>query len=127
MGQGNPFCQPGSYNAELTPTVCQSQGIGLFGGNRQLTPETSQNFDFGVIVSPIEDLGITLDYYRILLRNRIGGVPASAIYGDPTTFSSYIVTNSSGTLTPTVAEATDCNPYTAPTCGYIKSARFEYG
>ncbi len=120
IGQGNPFCQPGSYNTEFTPNVCQSQGIGLFGGNRQLTPETSQNFDLGVIVSPVEDLGITLDYYRILLRNRIGGVPASAIYGDPTTFSSYVVTNSSGTLTPSVAEATDCNPYTAPTCGYIK-------
>ena len=30
-------------------------GIGLFGGNRHLTAETSQNFDFGVIVSPVED------------------------------------------------------------------------
>jgi len=28
-----------------TPTVCASQGLGLFGGNRQPTPETSQNFD----------------------------------------------------------------------------------
>jgi iron complex outermembrane receptor protein len=119
MGQGNPFCQPGSYNAEFTPSSCNAQGIGLYGGNRNLTPETSQNFDLGVIISPIEDLGITLDYYRILLKNRIASVPASAIYGNPTTFSSYIVPNSSGALTPTVAEATDCNPYTSPTCGYI--------
>jgi iron complex outermembrane recepter protein len=119
IGQGNPFCQPGSYNAIFTPSVCQSQGLGLYGGNRHLTPETSQNFDFGVILSPVEELGITLDYYRILLKNRIGTVPASAIYGDPTTFSSYIVTNSNGTLTPSVAEATACNPYTQPTCGYI--------
>ncbi len=119
IGQGNPFCQPGSYNALFTASVCQSQGIGLFGGNKRLTPETSQNFDLGVIISPVQDLGITLDFYRILLKNTISAVPASAIYGDPTTLSSYIVPNSSGTLTPSVAEATFCTPYTAPTCGYI--------
>jgi len=123
MGQGNPFCKPGSYTAEWTQATCQSQGIGLFGGNRHLTPETSQNFDLGVIVQPIEDLGITLDYYRVLLKNTIGTVPASAIYGNPNNFPTYIVTATSGpysgTLPPTTAEASVCNPYTQPTCGYI--------
>jgi iron complex outermembrane recepter protein len=123
MGNGNPFCQPGSYTAEWTPTTCQAQGIGLYGGNSHLTPETSQNFDLGVIVQPIQDMGITLDYYRVLLKNAIGGVPSSAIYGDPTTFSNYIVPATSGTyagtLPPTIAEATVCHPYTQPTCGYI--------
>ncbi|HEY6458245.1 MAG TPA: TonB-dependent receptor [Steroidobacteraceae bacterium] len=119
MGQGNPFCQPGSYNTEWTPLACSSQGIGLYGGNKNLTPETSQNFDLGVIISPVQDLGITLDYYRILLKNTISTVPASAIYGNPTAFANYIVPNSSGTLPATIAEATDCTPYTAPTCGYI--------
>jgi iron complex outermembrane recepter protein len=126
MGQGNPFCQPGSYNAEWTPSTCLAQGIGLYGGNTKLTPETSQNFDFGVVLQPIEDLGITLDYYRILLKNTIGQVPANAIYGDPTTFASSIVTATSGqyagSLPPTIAEATNCQPYTAPTCGYIDRA-----
>jgi iron complex outermembrane recepter protein len=120
MGQGNPFCQTGSYNAEWTPAACQAQGLGLFGGNKHLTPETSQNFDFGVVISPVEDMGITLDYYRILLKNTISAVPYSAIYGNPTAFSSFIVPNSSGTLTPSIAEANQCNPYTQLTCGYIK-------
>jgi iron complex outermembrane receptor protein len=123
MGQGNPFCQPGSYTAEWTQATCLAQGIGLYGGNKNLTPETSQNFDFGVIVQPIQDMGITLDYYRVLLKNAIGGVPSSAIYGNPTTFSSYIVPATTGTyagtLPPTIAEANACQPYTAPTCGYI--------
>ena len=123
MGQGNPFCQAGSYNAEWTPSTCLAQGIGLYGGNKNLTPETSQNFDFGVVVQPIQDMGITLDYYRILLKNTISTVPASAIYGDPTTFASDIVTATSGTyagtLPPTIAEASVCQPYTASTCGYI--------
>jgi iron complex outermembrane receptor protein len=119
MGQGNPFCQPGSYNTEWTPAACGTQGIGLYGGNKNLTPETSENFDLGVIISPIQDLGITLDYYRILLKNTISTVPGSAIYSNPTAFSNYIVPNSSGTLPGTISEATACNPYTAPTCGYV--------
>jgi iron complex outermembrane receptor protein len=119
MGQGNPFCSPGNYTAEWNPTVCNSQGLGLNGGNKSLAPITSQNFDLGVIVSPIKDMGITLDYYRILLKNAIQAIPASAIYADPTALSAYIVTNSSGTLTPSIQESSACNPYTAPTCGYI--------
>ena len=119
MGQGNPFCSPGNYNAEWTTTACNSQGLGLNGGNTNLKPETSQNFDFGVIVSPIKDMGITLDYYRILLKQVVQPIPASAIYSSPTTFPSDIITNSSGTLTPSIAEPKECNPYTAPTCGYI--------
>ena len=119
MGSGNPFCSPGNYTTEWNPTVCASQGLALNGGNRDLKPETSQNFDLGVIFSPIRDMGITVDYYRILLKGVVQTVPASAIYSDPTALSNYIIANSSGTLTPSVAEANECNPYTAATCGYI--------
>lgn len=123
MGSGNPFCQPGSYTSLWTPQTCAAQGIGLFGGNSHLAPETSQNFDLGFIVQPIADLGITVDYYRILLKNTIKAVPSSAIYGDPTTFASYITPATSGiysgTLPPSIAEGSVCVPYTAPTCGYI--------
>jgi iron complex outermembrane recepter protein len=118
-GQGNPFCSPGNYNAEWTPTLCNSQALKLNGGNRNLIPETSQNFDLGIIVSPIQNMGITLDYYRILLKNVVQPIPASAIFSNPSAFASDIVTNSSGTLTPSVAESLQCNPYTAATCGYI--------
>ena len=119
MGTDNPFCVAGQYTALWNPTVCNSQGLALNGGNRNLQPETSQNFDLGFIVSPIQDMGITVDYYRILLKNVIQAIPASAIYSDPTALSSFIVTNSAGTLTTSIDEANECNPYTAPTCGYI--------
>ena len=119
MGNGNPFCSPGNYNAEWTQAVCNTQGLGLFGGNRQLTPETSQNFDLGVVVAPVANLGITLDYYRILLKNTIGQIPAAAIYENPVGFAADIVTNDNGTLTPSIEESQYCNPYTQPTCGYI--------
>jgi iron complex outermembrane recepter protein len=60
-----------------------------------------------------------LDYYRILLKNTIGTVPVTAIYGNPAQFSSYYVLNNSGGLTPSIQEASSCHPFTAPTCGYI--------
>jgi iron complex outermembrane receptor protein len=119
MGNNYPFCTAGNYNAEWTQAVCNTQGLGLFGGNRHLTPETSQNFDFGVVVAPLTSLGITLDYYRILLKNTIGQIPAAAIYENPTGFANDIVTNNNGSLTPSIEEAQFCNPYTAATCGYI--------
>ena len=123
MGDGNPFCQPGSYNAEWTQQACTTQGIALYGGNLDLKPETSQNFDLGMVLQPMENLGITLDYYRILLKNTINRVPASAIYGDPDTFASSIVTATTGpyagSLPGTTGQATYCTPYTASTCGYI--------
>jgi iron complex outermembrane receptor protein len=92
----------------------------LFGGNNALTPEKSQNFDFGIVVSPIQDMGITIDYYRILLKNTIGTIPAETIYANPTVFANQYVLNSAGGLTPSIQEANSCTPPTAATCGYIK-------
>jgi iron complex outermembrane receptor protein len=125
MGQGNPDCPPNvataipPFTSSPNGGTCNTQGIGATGGNRSLTPETSQNFDIGVIVSPIQDMGITLDWFRILLKNTIGNIPPTAIYGNPSQFANYYVLNNTGGLTPTIDEATQCNPYTQPTCGYI--------
>lgn len=124
MGQGNPNCvnanaTPPSATPPFTPQTCNTQGLGLFGGNKNLTPETSQNFDFGVVLTPVTDLGVTIDYYRILIKNTISQVPAQAIYSDPTRFANFYVLDNTGGLTPSINEATSCIPYTLPTCGYI--------
>ena len=119
----NPFCAPGNYTTVWTPAVCNAQGLGLFGGNPHLKPETSENFDFGVILAPLPNLGITLDYYRILVKNTIGAVPPSDIYQNPTQFSNLIHlgngANGAPFLTPSAAESAYCTPYTQATCGYI--------
>jgi iron complex outermembrane receptor protein len=120
MGTGNPDCPVGKAAIPpFTAATCNTQGLGLFGGNKKLTPETSQNFDFGVVLQPIEDMGITLDYYRVLVKNTIGAIPVQAIYGNPSGFTSSYVLNNTGGLTPSIQEAANCHPYTSPTCGYI--------
>lgn len=114
-----PPCAAGAYTTVFSYTVCNSQGLALAGGNKKLQPETSENFDFGVVVEPISDLGITLDYYRILIKNEIQSIPDTVIYGNPTEFANDYVLNASGTLTPAPESNTQCPTYTAPTCGYI--------
>lgn len=114
-----PGCSSGNYTTVFTYTNCTSQGLSLQGGNPKLQAETSENFDLGIIVAPMKNLGITLDYYRILIKNEIQLVQDQAIYGNPTLFPSNYVLNSAGTLTPAPESNTACPTYTAPTCGYI--------
>jgi iron complex outermembrane receptor protein len=131
MGQGNPDCPPASGAhaiAPFTDATCTTQGLGVTGGNANLTPETSQNFDFGIVLSPIRNMGITVDYYRILLKNTIGSIPASAMYANPSEFTKYYVLATGinpatglpyPSLTPSVDSATSCIPFTKPSCGYL--------
>jgi len=127
MGQGNPFCaSPADYNSEWNASDCNTQGLGVSGGNAHLTPEKSKNYDLGLVFSPVPDLGITADYYRIVVTNTIGRVPVEAIYADPTLFASLIHPSTTskngqlaGTLTPSIQSGPNCTPYYATSCGYI--------
>ncbi|MGH8254870.1 MAG: TonB-dependent receptor plug domain-containing protein [Steroidobacteraceae bacterium] len=123
-GYGNAVCAAelaaGNFNStEWTESVCDNQGLQLNGGNRSLKAETSENFDIGVIVEPIRNMGITLDYYRILLKNAISGIPYSAIYANPAAFPSQFVLNSAGSLSESISLGSECPTFTASTCGYV--------
>lgn len=122
-GYGNAVCAAelasGTFGSEFTESVCDNQGLGLYGGNSHLKAETSENFDIGVVVAPVRNLGITLDYYRVLIKNPIGTIPYSAIYANPTAFASDYVLNSAGSLTESINMGPDCTPYTAASCGYV--------
>ena len=97
LGQANGF--PGAVdpcsvdgaagtapNAALT-TLCVAHGVapdqvgvftqantqieGLFGGNPDLTEETSDTFTLGMIIQPISGLDITVDYFEIEVEDVI--------------------------------------------------------
>ncbi len=119
-----PPCVTGNYTTVFSASNCIAQGLTLLGGNRNLKPETSQNFDLGVIVEPIADLGITLDYYRIIIKNEIQSIPSTAIYDNPVQFANLYVLNNLGTLSQSPNLALDCTPSPPaadanPSCGYI--------
>jgi iron complex outermembrane receptor protein len=124
-----PGCASGNYTTIFTQTNCLSQGLGVYGGNTKLQPETSENFDLGFVVEPIPDLGITVDYYRVLLKNVIQAIPALAIYQNPTEFASLYTLNNAGTLSTATALSVACpnSNLHAPTCGYITQTDLNTG
>jgi iron complex outermembrane recepter protein len=113
-----PPC-PAGAPGPFTANNCISQGLASSGGNPNLKPETSQNFDLGFVIEPIDRLGITVDYYRINLRNEIQSLPDTTIYGNPVQFAADYVLNSAGTLTPAPLANNQCPTPKAATCGYI--------
>jgi iron complex outermembrane receptor protein len=114
-----PGCASGNYNTVFSQQNCGSQGLSLSGGNPKLNPETSQNFDLGFVVQPMSNLDVTVDYYRINLKNEIQALPGVTIYANPTAFASDYVLNNAGTLTPAPFANIDCPTPKAATCGYI--------
>ena len=50
----------------------------LSGGNPQLKPETSTSVSFGIVLQPIRELSVTVDYFDIKIKDAIGNI-------DPTT------------------------------------------
>jgi iron complex outermembrane receptor protein len=115
-----PGCASGNYNTVFSQANCAAQGMSLSGGNSKLKPEKSDNFDFGIVLEPVKDLGVTVDWYRVVVKNEIQTIPDDAIYSDPTAFSGLYKLNNAGTLTQAPVANTSCgNGPTTPTCGYI--------
>ncbi len=114
-----PPCASMDYTTVFSSLNCQSQGLALTGGNPNLKPETSQNFNLGLIVEPFKNLGITLDWYRVVVKNEIQTISGTTVYDNPSALSNLYVLNNAGTLTPANAGAQQCPTTSAPTCGYI--------
>ncbi|HHC71490.1 MAG TPA: TonB-dependent receptor [Thiotrichales bacterium] len=75
-----------TYSAEFARDFvnCANQGLGpdecpeaqydtTFSSNPDLGPETSKQYSLGVVVEPIQDLSVSVDYYRIDLTDAIRG------------------------------------------------------
>ena len=116
-----PGCASGNYTAVFTQENCLSQGLGIYGGNKNLKPETSENFDLGFVMAPFTDFSVTFDYYRILVKSVIQAIPALAVYQNPVSLASAYNLNNAGTLSTATALSVACpnSDFSAPTCGTI--------
>ncbi len=90
---GDNIADNGAVGATLR-ALCEAQGVaaanvgiftqantqieGRFGGNPNLTEETSDTFTFGIVIRPLDGLDITIDYFDIQVEDSIsvlgGGV-----------------------------------------------------
>ena len=93
---------------------CNQQFQALFGGNKNLDPETSKNATIGLMIEPIKDLNIGIDLWAIQLKHSIGSVSEDDVFDNPGLYRDVYHRTASGNL------ATDGSQCPDPaTCGYV--------
>ena len=105
---GNPIA--GASRA----TSCNAQFQALTGGNLNLQPEKSKNASLGIVVEPVRNLTLGVDYWWIDIKQTIGTIPDTTLFGTYPLFASSFHRLPDGTL------STDGSACPDPTtCGYV--------
>jgi iron complex outermembrane receptor protein len=63
---------PGTANQVQIGTYPVTSSVAQYFGAVALKPEESTNLSGGIVLTPVQDLDVTLDAYQIKVRNRIG-------------------------------------------------------
>ena len=108
-------------NGFSTADACGSQFIVLNGGNKTLKPEKSRNFNVGIVVEPVADANVGLDFWWIKLKQQIGTLSDDTIFGDPTKYAGLFNRGPGGGL------STDGSQCPGTTCGYVTDTTMNLG
>ena len=89
----DPLLCPGGKPAAggVESRDCDQQVQLQTGGNRNLKPEKSKTFTFGVGFEPAKGVVLTADYWNIKLTDQIAAFPEQAIFGDAARYASRFV------------------------------------
>jgi iron complex outermembrane receptor protein len=81
-----------AHQSILAPGTGAPETVGyITGGNPKVKPETSKNFDLGVVISPVNNFNLSLDYFSIYLYNVIApNASAQQIVADPSAYPGEI-------------------------------------
>jgi len=77
---------------------CNVQFQRLTGGNLDLQPEKSKSLTFGIVLEPMSNLSVGLDFWWLRVKNQISALTETTVFADPTTFAQYFKRNASGDL-----------------------------
>jgi iron complex outermembrane receptor protein len=110
----------------LDPQHRTSESVGnITAGNPNVKPETSQNLDLGIILSPIANLDLSADFYNIYLKDVIGqNATPNDIVADPAAYPGELVRSPSGTII--YVETLYTNEYAIHTTGVDVDASYSY-
>lgn len=61
---------------------CDLQQFKLQGGNPNLKPEKSRTYAAGLVIEPIREVTIAMDYWHIRLKDKIAALPEQTIFGN---------------------------------------------
>jgi iron complex outermembrane receptor protein len=123
------LCPGGTPVAGADPARdCNQQFNTQGGGNKNLKPETSSAWSFGVVLDVVQNVSVSADYWNTLVKGTIGVVPETSIFGDPAKYANRYVR--CGQLTPQERAALDaCSAYTpaADPLAYITQTQENLG
>ncbi len=92
---------------------CNVQFQRLTGGNTNLEPEKSKNWNIGIVLEPMPGLTMGVDIWSVKLTNAVAALSETTVLGDTATFGQYIRRNAAGDL------STDGTQCPGSTCGYL--------
>jgi iron complex outermembrane receptor protein len=76
---------------------CDLQQFKLQSGNKNLSPEKSVTYGFGVVLEPTPQVTLSLDYWNIELKDKIDYLPEQTIYGNFAKYRDRFLRNPDGT------------------------------
>ncbi len=68
------------------------------GSNPDVLPEKSRNLTLGMVVEPIRNMIVSLDYFNIYVKDSIGQLAQNAIFTNPVKYADLFVRNADGSL-----------------------------
>ncbi|MFS2006949.1 TonB-dependent receptor [Duganella sp. CT11-25] len=91
------LCPGGVAVSGANPNVaCNQQQYIRSGGNLDLKPEKSKTFALGLVFEPSSAVSVSLDYFNIKIRDKIGTVSESTIFENYEKYASYFVYSADG-------------------------------
>lgn len=107
-------CPGGVAKPGKAPALyCNVQFQRLTGGNTNLEPEESKNWNIGIVLEPTPGLAVGFDIWSVKLTNAIAALSETTVLGDTATFGQYIRRNAAGDL------STDGSSCPGTACGYL--------
>jgi iron complex outermembrane receptor protein len=91
-GTGTPVA------GQVAANVCNVQLPKQTGSNAGLKPEKSKGFTLGVVMEPVKNATLSLDYWNIRMTDMLANLPEQVYFLDPAKYSQYFVRNADGTL-----------------------------
>ena len=76
--------------------ACGTQQFIRSGGNPEIKPEKSKTFSAGVVFEPVKSLTVSLDYFQIKLREKIGTVAEQTLFGNYDKYKDNFVYSADG-------------------------------
>ncbi|WP_077037565.1 TonB-dependent siderophore receptor [Pelomonas sp. KK5] len=91
---GSGTALPG-YAANI---VCNATQLKRTGSNPDLQPEKSKNYTLGIVVEPVKNATVSLDYWKVTMTDMIANLPESAYLADPMKYLNLFVRDANKNL-----------------------------